>query len=58
MRPVHNVHGSVVNCEGGWNTPKNVEQFQSAISALHQQFGMSQRYISCVYAVNNSKFRS
>ena len=40
MRPVKNIQGDDVLCEGGWNDPKNAEQLQSAITALHQQFGI------------------
>lgn len=41
MRPVQSVRGGVLLCEGGWNNPKNAVQFGSAISALHEQFGMT-----------------
>lgn len=53
MRPVRNIEGNVVLCEGGWNDPKNSEQLQSAISALHQQFGIRLRQMRTMSLKSN-----
>ena len=52
IRPVKSIEGKVVLCEGGWNDPRNSEQLQSAISALHQQFGMQPRQCAVVFFQN------